>query len=181
VLEWAQRNGFDDVVNEFLEWQISHESPKEELMQLLLLHTIDLHCLPLFKLLLTDERFDPSVENQLSIRWACQKGHLDIVKLLLADKRVDPSAADNSSIRWACCTGPVEVVKLLLADKRTDPCADNQAALRFAIFNDGHDIVKLLLADQRVNLTGLSSPPSSLVSSLCSDVPFVVSSLNPSS
>src|SRR5215217_300964 len=41
------------------------------------------------KMLLADERVDPSANNNSAIQGASMKGHLEIVELLLADERVD--------------------------------------------------------------------------------------------
>jgi hypothetical protein len=43
------------------------------------------------KVLLADQRVDPSADDQYSIRKASQYGHSEVVKLLLADQRVDIS------------------------------------------------------------------------------------------
>ena len=103
------------------------------------------------KLLLKDERVDPSADSNYAIQWTCSNGHVEIVKLLLADERVDPSAGNNYAIREACENGHVEVVKMLLADERVDPRADNNFAIRTACINGHVEIVKLLLPDERVD------------------------------
>ena len=43
----------------------------------------------IIKTLLTDNRVDPSVNNNEAIRDASSNGHIEIVKLLLADSRID--------------------------------------------------------------------------------------------
>jgi len=40
------------------------------------------------KLLLQDERVDPSDNNNWAIQMASKNGHIEVVKLLLQDKRV---------------------------------------------------------------------------------------------
>jgi hypothetical protein len=112
------------------------------------------------KLLLADERVDPSAEDQYPIRFASAAGQLEVVKLLLTDKRVDPSAERQYAIRWASEKGHLEMVKLLLADKRVDPSADYQYAIRWSAHRGHLEVVKLLLFDQRVDISGIS-PPSS--------------------
>ena len=47
--------------------------------------------LEVVKLLLTDNRVDPSDDDNLAIIWAASRGHHEVVKTLLADNRVDPS------------------------------------------------------------------------------------------
>jgi hypothetical protein len=44
------------------------------------------------KLLLADERVDPSANDNYAIRFAAKNGHKEVVKILLADERIDPSA-----------------------------------------------------------------------------------------
>jgi hypothetical protein len=45
------------------------------------------------KLLMKDERVDPSAQSNAAIRYASENGHSLVVELLLKDKRVDPSCA----------------------------------------------------------------------------------------
>ena len=40
------------------------------------------------KVLLADQRVDPSAWRNYAILWAASNGHLEIVKLLLSDERV---------------------------------------------------------------------------------------------
>ena len=88
--------------------------------------------------------------NNLAIRWASAKGHVEVVKILLSDKRVDPTADDNYAFQWASEYGQVEVVKILLSDKRVDPTAGNNLAIRVASANGHVEVVKILLSDKRV-------------------------------
>ena len=70
------------------------------------------------RLLLSDKRVDPSVNNNYAIRWASRKGHPEVVRALLLDGRVDPSAYNNYAIQWASRNGHAEVVRLLFSDER---------------------------------------------------------------
>ncbi len=70
------------------------------------------------KVLIADQRVDPSDLNNLAIRWTSEKGHLEVAKLLLADPRVDPSAMNNEAILKASQKGHVEVVMLLLGSDK---------------------------------------------------------------
>jgi hypothetical protein len=139
------------------------------------------------KLLLSDQRLDPSADNQSALRLACQYAQPEVVKLLLADKRVDPSVDD---LRIACQYGSVEVVKLLLADPRVDPSASEQDAIYQACHNNHPEVVKLLLADQRVDpsannqkvlLVALEKGHANVVKFLLSDQRVDISRLFPSS
>ncbi len=137
------------------------------------------------KVLLTDQRADPSIDDNSAIRKASENGHTEIVKLLLADpypyilivanqaasvddhtyfeqllvadKRVDPSSKNNKAIRMASKNGNIEVVKLLLADQRVDPSDPNNEAIRWASDGGHLEVVKLLLADQRVDPSDMNN------------------------
>jgi len=113
------------------------------------------------KLLLVDERVDPSIKNSLALFNAIASNHIEIVKLLLANKRIDLTADNNyacscqsealiDAIRTAAANGHLEIVKLLLNNKLVNPVADDNNALCAAIAGNHIDIVKFLLADDRV-------------------------------
>jgi hypothetical protein len=68
------------------------------------------------RLLLSDERVDPSADTNYAIQVASENGHVEVVRLLLSDERVDPSDGKNGAIRCASKNGHIEVVKLLLSD-----------------------------------------------------------------
>jgi ankyrin repeat protein len=103
------------------------------------------------KLLLLDDRVDPSAQNNEALLWASQEGYLEIVKILLSDDRVDPSAEDNGALCFAAERGQLEIVKILLSDDRVDPSAEDNGALCFAAERGHLEIVKILLADDRVD------------------------------
>ena len=111
------------------------------------------------KVLLSDQRVNPSAGNNQAIQFASSKGRTEVVKLLLnylADKRretkvlpayvyaVDPSANNNMSIRGASMFGHTEVVKLLLENPRVDPSAKDNNAIKFASSNGHTEVVKIL-------------------------------------
>ena len=81
---------------------------------------IDIYYIKIVKILLKDERVDPSDQNNDAIQWASNNGYYKIVKLLLKDKRVNPSVHNNFVIKTASENGCYKVVKLLLKDKRID-------------------------------------------------------------
>ena len=105
------------------------------------------------KLLLADNRVDPSAKNNYAIIAASNYGNTKVVKLLLADNRVDPSTCDNASIILASEYDHPEVVRLLLTNNKVDPSADNNLAITLASANanDLYEVVKLLLNDDRVD------------------------------
>src|SRR3990172_6985980 len=64
--------------------------------------------------------YDPTINNNYSIRLAVRYGHTEIVRLLLQDLRVDPAVDNNYAIRIASSEGHTEIVRLLLQDPRVD-------------------------------------------------------------
>jgi hypothetical protein len=76
--------------------------------------------LDIVNLLLSDERVDPSVENNRAIYTAAQNNNTNIVRALLADKRVDPSTSiiSGNALIIAAETGNADVVRLLLKDPK---------------------------------------------------------------
>ncbi len=103
------------------------------------------------KILLADERVNPSTEDNSAIRMGSKFGSYKVVKLLLEDDRVNPSADNNFAIKQASRSNHPKVVKLLLEDDRVDPSADNNDSIIQASINGHSEVVKLLLADKRVD------------------------------
>lgn len=92
-------------------------------------------------LLLKDKRVDPTIKNNMAIRWSAEKGHTKIVKLLLNDPRIDPSDRNNYALEMATLNGHLGVVKLLLKDKRIS----TRGALELALNLRKTKAVKVLL------------------------------------
>lgn len=65
------------------------------------------------KLLLQDYRVNPTYEDNLAIRLACDNGYTEIVKLLLTFPTVNPKVDDNYCIRIAREEGFEEIINLL--------------------------------------------------------------------
>jgi len=112
------------------------------------------------KILLTDSRVNPSINNNYALRWASKNGHTEIVKLLLADERVDPSDQNNQAIQISSFYGHADIVKLLLEvglnkeftkRERVNPADLANQAIRYASKNGHTEVVKLLLTDKRVD------------------------------
>jgi hypothetical protein len=55
--------------------------------------------------LLSHDLFDPSVCDNLPVKWASENGHVEVVRLLLSDNHVNPSD-DNYAITWASALIP---------------------------------------------------------------------------
>jgi hypothetical protein len=103
------------------------------------------------KLLLADERVDPTARDNWAFGHASSDGHLELSKLLLADGRVNPASNHNAAIRTASFNGHVEVLKLLLADEH--PATDANYALIHMIRFGLVDMVCLLLEHPAVVVT----------------------------
>jgi ankyrin repeat protein len=84
---------------------------------------------------------NPAAKSNMAIKWACEKGHTEIVKLLLTDPRVNPTAQNNYSIMYAIHNGYIDVVRLLLDDPRVNVPLDT---LRCATPTKRTDIFQLL-------------------------------------
>lgn len=102
----------------------------------------------LCKILLDDERVDPTFKKNIALRHATTNNNIRVVELLLKDKRIEP----GHCIRYAAYGGFLEIVNCLLQDPRVDPSADNNIAIRYATERNHIEIVKLLLEDSRVGV-----------------------------
>ena len=95
-------------------------------------------------------KVDPSDDDNLSFRLACENGHYEIVQLLLLDSRIDPACCANYPILYASRNGHLEIVKLLLSDSRVDPSDVDNWAIKKAAYLGHFEIVFLLKKDDRV-------------------------------
>jgi ankyrin repeat protein len=107
------------------------------------------------KLLLSDSRVSPAIDNNYPIRYASHNGHTKIVKLLLKDyrNRTNPAADDNYAIRVASEFGHTDIVKLLLKVNMVDPSVNNNYPIRIATDKNYISIIKLLLSHKDVDPT----------------------------
>jgi ankyrin repeat protein len=88
-----------------------------------LLAACDHDSVEVVRVLLADQRIDPSAHNQIAITTAANG---DITKLLMRDKRVDPSALDQRALYSALKYGHDSRLRWLLTDDRVqlaDPIA----------------------------------------------------------
>ncbi len=133
----------------------------------------------LCKILLDDERVDPTFNKNIALRHATTNNNICVVELLLNDKRIEPvvwnfdlmhivcvegyvdifklllsnnKIEPGHCIRYAAYGGFLEIVNCLLQDPRVDPSADNNIAIRYATERNHIEIVKLLLEDSRVGV-----------------------------
>jgi len=102
------------------------------------------------RLLLKDNRVDPSANDNGAIIWASTRGHYKVVEMLINDKRVDPSARDNEAFK--CASRHVKVMELFLRDKHMNLSAQDIMYVFKVASKGGHvEVVKLLLKDERVD------------------------------
>ena len=97
------------------------------------------------KILLADQRIDPSYAENHLLRTSIYHGHEKIVELLLNDPRVDPTIDNNHAFVYACAQGKTLIVKLFLNDKRINPWVNDNAAMKAACIKNHPDVLKLLL------------------------------------
>jgi hypothetical protein len=97
---------------------------------------------------LIEEGADPKILDSFALRWAAERGYIDIVKLLLPIS--DPTAENSYALRWAAKNEYLEIVKLLL-EAGADPKAGNSHAVRWAAVNQNIELVKLLLPLSDIN------------------------------
>ncbi|PRP75204.1 centrosomal protein [Planoprotostelium fungivorum] len=103
------------------------------------------------QLFLSHPLADPSVVDNITIRYASRLGLIELVRTLMSDPRVDLSARNNEAFRWAASEGHHEVVQLLLADARVDPSTEDNYALRVVAAKGHHVVIPVLLADPRLD------------------------------
>ncbi len=68
----------------------------------------------LVRVLLKDNRVDPSVQNHQALVNACNHGHAEVVRLLLNDNRSDRREKRNLAIEVTCCTNNATLFCMLL-------------------------------------------------------------------
>lgn len=70
------------------------------------------------KVLLEDDRFDPSALDSYCLRKACKYGHLKVVELLLNNGRADPNSGNGECIYYAAERNYTEIYEALTLDWR---------------------------------------------------------------
>ncbi|ORY50471.1 hypothetical protein BCR33DRAFT_713264 [Rhizoclosmatium globosum] len=134
--------------------------------------------LDLVDTLVTEFKYDSSMNSDRLLRWSCSLGNDGIVRKCLENSATDPSVFANLPLNAACSFGHSEIMEMLLndprlstenllktlvmfglekelekwlLDPRVDPSAKENDALHQAIVQGHNGIFKLLLADPRVN------------------------------
>jgi len=86
---------------------------------------------------------DVHAEDDVSLREASERGHLEVVKVLL-ENGADVHAEEDLALQGASERGHLEVVKVLL-ENGADVHAYNDSAIRRALENGHLEVVKILL------------------------------------
>ena len=108
---------------------------------------------------MSSDKVDPSVDDNLSIRYAVQNNYPDIVRLLLLNNKVDPSVDDNCLVIYASANGYLDIVKLLLTSDKVDPATNDIKAFGWACQNGHLEIVKLLLETGKIDPSARNNAP----------------------
>lgn len=102
------------------------------------------------KLLLNDNRIDPSLQSNKALGISSANGYYEIVHLLLQNDRLNLADGDGNAILMASSNGHVSIVNLLLKHPQIkEDCLTN--CLSVASIMGHTDIVKILLEDGRAN------------------------------
>jgi hypothetical protein len=74
--------------------------------------------LEIVRLLLSDDRIDPSANNNDALYRSCFDDRIDIVKALLEDDRVNPFYANGNAIRIAIDKKHMDIVELIMRNRK---------------------------------------------------------------
>ncbi|KAJ3253963.1 hypothetical protein HDU77_004298 [Chytriomyces hyalinus] len=106
------------------------------------------------QVLLAESNFDPSHNDNYSLKKAAERGHTRVVEILLQSGRVDPTAGDNYALLWSVWNGHADIVKLLLAHPAVNPnMITEHDLIGRAVERQYDDVLELLIEDGRCNLT----------------------------
>lgn len=154
ALIWASKNGFVDVVRQFLKYRRGDPAASNSLA----IRTASaMGHDRVVKVLLSSGSVDPAAKENEALREASANGHVNVVDVLLAGdydtegRPVDPSEKSSEALFRASAAGHTEVVKSLLEDGRSDPSAMGARALIDASANGYADIVRLLMEHEDVD------------------------------
>ncbi|KAJ3209676.1 hypothetical protein HDU67_006006 [Dinochytrium kinnereticum] len=129
----------------------SPSSSWSPLLQHLFRHAVKAGSPKVVRFLLFTGRVDPTADDDLAIRDACERGYPEVVLILLKFSnprypKVDPVSRSNYGMRMASQNGHAEVVRILLGTGRVPPCALHWPASR------GHaEIVGMLVDTGRID------------------------------
>ncbi|KAJ3226443.1 hypothetical protein HDU81_007323 [Chytriomyces hyalinus] len=106
------------------------------------------------QVLLAENNFDPSHNDNYALKKAAERGHTRVVELLLQTDGVDPTAGDNYALLWSVWNGHADVVKLLLAHPAVNPnMITEHDLIGRAVEKQYDDVLEVLIEDGRCNVT----------------------------
>ena len=99
---------------------------------------------------LISDGVDATADDNYAIRYASERGHLEVVKFLSTLPNVD-ATANNCAIQLASSNGHLEVVKFLSTLPGVDASAQDNEAINNAILNGHLEVVKFLASLPKVD------------------------------
>ena len=94
---------------------------------------------------------DPSVNNWLAFRRACNEQQVKVIRYFLLNTNVCPSVLGEDALLLSCKRGLNKTVKVLLEDGRSCPSAMDDYCIKKACKYGHVKVVELLLNDGRAN------------------------------
>ena len=116
IFKFMSKRGRTDTI-EFLLWDWDNQIDSDTVSCGLVLAAEYGHA-DIVRLLLADDRCDPSWNYNEAIEIAAEYNHTETIKILLADPRVDPN---GEVLSMATGNSNEEIVQLLMADNRVGP------------------------------------------------------------
>lgn len=107
------------------------------------------------KILLSNDRVDPSIPNNLVIQKAATSSP-KIIELLLEDKRVDPTVNDYQLLYYGTAYLPLTTTKMIIDHPQIDPQIALNIIFESAVIHDRIDIVDDILSNPNINLSEVS-------------------------
>jgi len=92
---------------------------------------------------LLEEGADIHIDEELTLKWASENGHLEIVELMI-EHVANIHARRECALKWASNNGHFEIVKLLL-EHGANVHAVEDCALRWASAQGQLEVIKLLI------------------------------------
>lgn len=111
---------------------------------ILLLHCIKFNFINMVKKLMKETDVKLTTGDYYPIRWAAQKGQLEVVQCLLEDTQLDPILGKNHAFKTSAEYGQIDIVRHFIQDKQIDSAA-HKYALNNASRNGHTKTVKALL------------------------------------
>jgi hypothetical protein len=102
---------------------------------------------------LIESGYNPSMDNNSTIKYIILSGHTKIAKYLLENYRdlIDPSTGNNIALRTAATKGYGDIIRLILQYPTVDSSVGDNITLKYALMVKDTELVKILLNDKKVS------------------------------